>query len=225
MSKNDINNDMPMQPAFFGYSYPADGKVDLGEWSWSTSDNKLGIEANDGHSNTIITTTDGTGIGDISGDSIWIGDPMDNPNYIGDPNLGKLTFGNPNYGGITVQPSTCSTTFSIGYNENDKYAVMELPREGELPTSVFVSGRMLTLGILGTDVECAFTGDKLVFEPGAVSAISYGKRITISVEYQDAIYHYNVGSNGMVEYLPNSSTLVVTLVSTIKKDGNLVGAK
>jgi len=205
---------------FMGYNFPADGQaLDSGSYT--------------------ITTTDGTGlwnddnkiyIGDAPNPALQFGDDPNTGIYIGDPTDNELYWSdNTNNPYLTVNPSinywgTSGTTISIGYNSNDKYAVFDLPREG-MPIAVYVCGRMLTLGILGTDVECAFTGDKLVFEPGAVSAISWGNRITISLEYADEIYHYNVGSNGQIEYLPNSSTLVTTLVSTLKKEVPLTGAK
>ena len=150
------------------------------------------------------------------------------------------TSGQPNANGDIIDWSSCSNlsgnkitiSDNTGYfkdsgdsiyigdltpNKNDKYVMMELPRE-DVPIAVFVCGRMLTMGILGTDVEVAYTGDKLVFEPGIVGAMVFGDRITVSVEYHDEIYHYNIGTNGMVEYVSeNSSTLETTLVSTISK--------
>jgi len=118
-------------------------------------------------------------------------------------------------------------TTNFGPNKNEKYAVMELPRK-DVPMAVFVCGRMVTLGILGTEVECAFTGDKLVFEPGVVGATSFGDRITVSIEYDDEIIHYNIGQDSQVTYInERSSTLEVTLVSTIKKKvgANITGAQ
>jgi len=204
---------------FMGFSYPANGEYRLGDnvdWYWSHGDNKIElVDSTNWPSSDVITVTDGTWIGDDPNNQPYIGD-VPGYGFGSDPNTGLGTVGNNPY--ITVQPHTyqSGTTFSLTYNKNDKYAVFELPRE-DMPTAVFVCGRMLTLGILGTDVEVAYTGDKLVFEPGAISAISMGGRITVSVEYDDEIYHYNIGQGGMVEYLPNSSTLVTTLVSTIKR--------
>lgn len=208
MSQNDNKGAL-----FYGFNYPADNDIDL---------NSCGeISFGDGHTEyDVITTTDGTGIWEDYSDSIYIGDPpVVDQNILTAPNTNPYILTTPN-----PYTYTTGTTISIGYNKNEKYAVMELPRT-DLPIAVYVCGRMLTLGILGTDVECAYTGDKLVFEPGAVSAVAMGNRITVSVEYNDEIYHYNVGNDGHVVYEDNSSTLVVTLVSTISKEGPTSGAK
>src|SRR5271157_4803221 len=44
------------------------------------------------------------------------------------------------------------------------YKVMKLPRK-EMPKTVYALGKMVTLGILGSDCECAYTGQHLVFAP------------------------------------------------------------
>jgi len=152
-----------------------------------------------------------------NGDTIYISDNTDYT-YIGDPveqTTNGVVWGNGT-NGITLDNNWYATTFNIDYSKNCKYAVAELPRK-DMPISVFICGRMLTLGILGTDVECAYTGEKLVFSPGVVGAISYGSRITMSVEYSNEIYHYNIGKEGRIEYINDSSTMVTALASTIKK--------
>lgn len=169
-----------------------------------------------GQDNNKITINDETCI--YTSDSIYIGDPP-GTYQIGD-NIDNTPMYSPNYpysiGG--------TSTFKFGLG-NDKYAVMNLPRK-ELPLAVYICGRMLTLGILGTDVECAYTGKQIVFEPGVVSSAKFGNRITVSVEYKDEIFHYNIGRNGNIAYEnEKSSTLEVTLVSTIRKDGALSGSQ
>jgi hypothetical protein len=101
---------------------------------------------------------------------------------------------------------------------NIKYTTMDLSRK-KCPISGFVSGKMVTLGILGTDVECAYAGKKLIFSPGSIRSDGQSERITVSVEYDDAICHYNIGiDSGAIKYLSSSPTkLMVSLVSTIKK--------
>jgi len=159
---------------------------------------------------TRVYTSDSVYIGDSPG-TYRIGDNIDNdPMY------------SPNYPYNIGVGGTSTFNFRLG---NDKYAVMNLPRK-ELPLAVYICGRMLTLGILGTDVECAYTGKQIVFEPGVVSTVKFGNRITVSVEYKDEIFHYNIGQNGIIAYEnEKSSTLEVTLVSTIRKDGALSGTQ
>jgi hypothetical protein len=199
----------------------------------TTSDGtKLNLNEDDFSSNKIYSSGSITTIGDdsvyigdnIGGDSIQIGDPVGDQYPYGISGGDIALSQTPNNTYLPGQMSF-STGVSIAYNQNEKYAVMNLPRK-ELPLAVYVCGRMLTLGILGTDVECAYTGEQLIFEPGAVSAIRFGSRITASVEYNDEILHYNVGQNGAVTYEGwNSSTLEVTLISTIKKEGALSGTQ
>lgn len=109
------------------------------------------------------------------------------------------------------------TTIDIGYVPNAKHVTMDLPRRG-LPISVFVSGRLITLGILGTEVECAFTAKQLIFSPGVISAMSYNQKVTISIEYGDETYHYVVDGTS-----PNSSKLLVRMVSSVKKASKAQG--
>lgn len=110
------------------------------------------------------------------------------------------------------QPPTQTIQFGT---TNQKYSVMDLPRT-EMPRAVFVCGRMVTLGILGTDVECAFVGEYLVFAPGVINYV-WNTRTTVIIEYADAFYHYNVGQNGTDMFEKESAKLNTTLVSTIKK--------
>jgi len=103
---------------------------------------------------------------------------------------------------FTLQPSPWNTSALPS-----KYLVMDLPKK-PMPHFVFVDGRMLTLGIIGTDVECAFVGrSKIIFSPGIVSTLEVNSS-KISIQYEDFINHYNVvGSDGPM--------LNVELVSTI----------
>ena len=96
---------------------------------------------------------------------------------------------------------------------DSKYTVMELPRQ-DMPTKIYVCGKLVTLGILGTDVECAYIGGQIVFSPNVIS-INWLGRTTIIVEYKDEIYNYNINKEGM--YVGTSHILNTTLVSTIKK--------
>lgn len=118
---------------------------------------------------------------------------------------------------ITTSNNICfGNTGTASINLNLKQSVFNLPRK-DAPIAVYLCGRLLTLGILGTNVECAYTGKKLIFEPGIISTSRINGRVTISVEYCNETYHYNLGNEGQVEYSPNSSILVAELVSIIKK--------
>ena len=110
----------------------------------------------------------------------------------------------PNYGGTWGG----STTITVG--APNTYKVFNLPREDEMPEEVYACGRLLTLGLIGTDVECAFLGDKLLFEPGLLNALMIHNRLTLSVKYSDATYHYNLIDSGI-------QAIEGDLVSTVKR--------
>lgn len=115
----------------------------------------------------MTTTTDGTGIY-ITPNS------GGNGSTISSPNIG---------GGVVMSPG------------ESKYQEMELPKE-DMPVSVFVAGRMLTLGIIGSDVEAAYMGKNLMmFKPGVINVIQFNSTLTLSIEYKNEIYHYNVTNN------------------------------
>lgn len=121
-----------------------------------------------------------------------------------------------NGGQITINPyGTGSWGGTQVHNNHYCYAIFELP-ERKIPKRVYLCGRLVTLGALGTDVECAFAGKKLVFEPGLINALTYNGRVTVSLEYDDCTYHYNVGSQGIPAFKSNSKILDAQLVSKIE---------
>jgi hypothetical protein len=136
---------------------------------------------------------------------------------------------------IICQPtwsSGTSTTTGITINSTqiDKYVEFKLPKD-KMPISVFVCGRMITIGLLGTDVECAYipkTSEKqddcaqLIFSPGVLSSISYNNRLTVSLDYEDEIYHYNIDTYYDVDMHTNNGALLVdqTLASVVPKKRN-----
>lgn len=239
---------------FFGYNQVVGEDLNEGivDWSVTTKESTGEIDINANHSTSTVTITESDNTDAWSSGEIYIGDGLDigwqrygdnldlvgDGGYIGDPpepevqtfdGFGNLIAPTPMQyqQPYTIQPNTITTTgaFNFGLNKNEKYAVVELDRE-DVPMAVYICGRMLTLGILGTAVECAFTGNKLVFEPGVVSAIAFGNRITMSIEYDDEIRHYNIGTAGQVTYISDqSSTMDITIVSTIvkKKGSSLSG--
>jgi len=120
-------------------------------------------------------------------------------------------------GQITLAPNTGTWNWG-GYqihNNHDCYAIFELP-ERRIPRRVYLCGRLVTLGAIGTDVECAFAGKKLIFEPGLINALTFNGRVTVSLEYDDCTYHYNIGREGIPAFRPNSKTLDAQLVSKIE---------
>lgn len=156
---------------------------------------------------------------------LQIDDSADQTNAIYDNAIYDNTIWSNNY--IQLNSEVFNSYTTSNTNTNLKYAVVELARK-DVPVAVYVCGRMVTLGILGTDVECAFTGDKLVFKPYVIIATNFGSKITLSIEYDNEIQHYNMGKNGQIIYINEQpSTLEVTLVSTIvkKKGSHLVGMK
>lgn len=120
---------------------------------------------------------------------------------------GAYSVNNTSSGNYTWNYGGTGTTITIG--SPNTYKVFTLPRKGEMPEEVYACGRLLTIGLIGTDVECAFLGETLLFEPGLLNALTFHNRLTLSVKYTDATYHYNLTDNGtqMVEG---------NLVSTVK---------
>jgi len=91
-------------------------------------------------------------------------------------------YGGPAYSGLgTANPS--NYTYYV-YS----YKVMKLPKK-EMPKTAYICGKMVTLGILGSDCECAYTGEHLVFAPGVAEGTYLGKG-TIILEYSDETYSY-----------------------------------
>jgi hypothetical protein len=114
-----------------------------------------------------------------------------------------------------IRPSTSGTsTFSI--TNDNKYSVFRLPEPDIIPNKVYISGRLLTVGILGSDVQAAFNGkDKLVFAPGEI-AFRFNEKLTISLDYGDWLHHYNVELNGSnVAYEEDSNIIKAKLVSKV----------
>lgn len=184
-----------------------DSNPTLYVYSTSDSSNEIKIDEN-----ALGTSTDGSNI-------VWTDDSTAAPNpYIIQPNTSPpgLTIGDPYNNNHNTIFTTGSGTLNITSNHT-KYLVFDLVRKDLMPTSVFVSGRMVTLGVIGTDVECAYVGDQLIFSPGVLGGMAYQDRITVSIEYSDEICHFNVGSHGTLAIKDDSVVVDATLVSTIKK--------
>jgi hypothetical protein len=109
-------------------------------------------------------------------------------------------------------------TFS-NTNIKSRYAVFKLPKEktGKMPNKVYVSGRLVTVGILGSDVQAAYAKDKLVFSPGELNIVQFNERLTVSLDYGDWLYHYNVKKSmcDVVEFEDDSNIVKAELVSKV----------
>jgi hypothetical protein len=82
-------------------------------------------------------------------------------------------------------------TIKINPYSSGNPQTFDVPRE-DMPTYVFVAGRMLTIGIIGSDAEVCFMKDYLRFRPGIISCVQFCDVITLSIEYKDEIYHYHL---------------------------------
>jgi len=104
----------------------------------------------------------------------------------------------------------------FNYPSSSKYSVFKLPR-AKMPKKVFLSGRLVSLGKIGDDVQAAYDGkNKLIFAPNELTAIYTNDKITIAIEYDDCMYHYNIKhSNGTLEYKKDSNILKASRVSEI----------
>lgn len=104
---------------------------------------------------------------------------------------------NPYYTGTISSPSATI-----------KYRTLKLPRSS-CPQQVFFNGRLLTLGIIGTNVECAFTGTHLVFE-NMDATVMFQNRTTVIIRYKDSTYNYNI------DKFKSDTELNAELVSTLE---------
>jgi len=99
---------------------------------------------------------------------------------------------------------------------------MKLPEEvkKKMPESIYVNGMLATLGMFGSDVDVAYTGQDLIFQSGVLRALTFGDKIKISIYFKKKIYHYKClpGSyGGMATISENSNVLDAELLSTIER--------
>jgi hypothetical protein len=110
-------------------------------------------------------------------------------------------------------------TYTYAYPQTESYVVFKLPWD-EMPNKVYVNGRLMTLGKLGADVQAAYDNEEqLVFRLGELnnaSVYASNTKITVSVEYEDTMFHYNVKHiNGQITFLPNTNIVDAVLVSEV----------
>jgi hypothetical protein len=124
-----------------------------------------------------------------------------------------------NDNGLTFYTPTTQTDYnSVIYTSNCIYInnadqtlrFFDLPRQNEIPISVFASGRMLAVGIICSDCEVSFANDKIIFHGNCLGCISYNEKIFLSIEYKDEIHHYKVNNH-------MNKDIDASLLSVIKK--------
>lgn len=127
---------------------------------------------------------------------------------------GQLTLGGStaNFPAINKQYSQYSSN-----TITPSYTVMDLDRTDASPISVFVDGGLLTIGMLGSDVECAYVGKQLIFSPNIIYA--WKGSIRIAIEYYDEIRHYVVQETTQSGLFKGTNTNVLNtvLMSAINK--------
>lgn len=118
----------------------------------------------------------------------------------------------PNYSNITITQSSFSD-YNIRFI-TEQAKLFELPNQS-MPTSVFVCGRLLTFGLLGTDADCTYIPATNKQEksylrfPLNVFNVEFNGRSTLSLEYKNEIYHYNVTKG--------ENPILATLLSVVSK--------
>ena len=168
---------------------------------------------------TIISNEDDKCTEDCSIDSVsaYTTSTGSNSLYPGGP-TGSVTFGCT----CIAWPCTCgivsagTTTF---VTTATNYTVFKLPKS-VMPNKVYLSGRLITVGMLGTDVQAAYDGkNKLIIAPGEVNAVQYGGKLTVAWDYGDWLYHYNINSgiNGEVLFEDDSNIISCKQVSKAKQ--------
>lgn len=137
----------------------------------------------------------------------------------------SLTY-TPIASGITILPYNnpsnsyyyTTTTNSISIKQD--YDVFKLPKR-KMPEMVYVNGRLVTLGIFGSDVDCAYNGSgKLIFSPNILNCNNYTEyKIAVSLIYKDEIYHYNVEYTSFgVQKEEGTKVIKAKLLSVIKRE-------
>lgn len=134
--------------------------------------------------------------------------------YAGDQGYGVMGVGGSS--GTSAIKSSTNIVYTYPSPPAESYVVFELPRR-QIPRKVYLNGRLATLGRLGNDVQAAHDGtNKLVFKASELGF--YTAKITVSIEYDDSMYHYNIEHNcGVVKFKPNSNVLDAVLVSEIEQ--------
>lgn len=102
---------------------------------------------------------------------------------------------------------------------NKKYLIMKLSiKQKKMPESVFINGSLVSLGIFGSDVDCAFAGDALIFD-GQIFNITSNGKVKIALYYRKYVYHYKAHTNlsGIIDTLPGTNYISVDLLSEIRR--------
>lgn len=117
----------------------------------------------------------------------------------------------PNY--QPVQPLNPSYTYTVASQNDSDYIVFPLPISKELE-AVYMNGRMLSLGVLGSEAECCFAGKDIVLSKKA-SSIVYNNNITLILQYKEFYYHYSLGN--FIQFKNGTRTPEHKLLSKVKR--------
>jgi hypothetical protein len=122
----------------------------------------------------------------------------------------------PNSGTISIGGSTV-----INYKP-DHYYIMKLPEEvkKKMPESVYINGMLASLGMFGSDVDVAYTGQDLIFQSGVLRALTFNNKIRIAIYYKKKIYHFKCVPDpygGVATMSENSNVINTELLSTIER--------
>ena len=122
------------------------------------------------------------------------------PYTITSPNITVM----PNNGFGYYQPTVTTTTYAYSYKS------MQLPKK-RIPKKVYVNGKLLTLGIIGSNVECAYVGAHLIFAPGVTEGLLLSNQRSIVLEYAREVYNYSIEPEELAK-----NKLNVKLLSIVK---------
>ena len=110
------------------------------------------------------------------------------PNITSTTSIGSYTYPTPGTwtsGYVTIANKTTA---------HPSYVLFKLPVQ-KLPDMVFLNGRALSLGLLGSKAECAFGSNSLIFAGQVFSELPYSRigqpgRFTIILQYKTKTFHY-----------------------------------
>ncbi|MFA5023334.1 MAG: hypothetical protein WC523_00055 [Patescibacteria group bacterium] len=131
--------------------------------------------------------------------------------YYGNTQVGGCIGQTDGYGYYYVTVGASGTTLNNNsytvFTDSDSFRVMKLPLN-RIPKSVYVDGKKRILGILGTNAECFYTGEHLIFTT-KLFGFWDSSHDTIILEYPNATYNYKYTNDGQRQ-------LKTKLISIIK---------
>lgn len=101
---------------------------------------------------------------------------------------------------IVYKPNTYNT-----YNLLPLYQLLQVDEKDGMPEAVYMDGLFMTLGIIGSEAQCAYLPGCLIFSKAV------GLNGNISVVFDDKIDHYKVHD------IKNHGLLDADLISSINR--------